>query len=246
LIITETLRIAVVVPFFNEEKVLNSTIGALFKFKRNCTHTLDFIVVDDGSTDSSVENIDRKYLEELTLLKHDKNRGQGAALSTGLKYVRKHNYDVMIHFDADGQHHPDSIQKLIDPILNESFDVVLGSRFLSNSSIDMIPIKRRVLLKLALKIDNFLSGVEKTDVHNGMRAFGNRAINEIDIKASRMEHASEIIWEIKRANLSFTEVAVDISYTEYSVSKQKPMAYAWITFIKIIIYFFHYKFGKKN
>ena len=233
--------IAVVIPVYNEGNVLGGTVDQLLKYRSAVDFNFHIILVDDGSTDNCFGNINAEGAKDLIILRHEKNLGQGAALSTGLKFVRENGYDLMVHFDADGQHPCNAIQDLIAPILAKEAEVVLGSRFLNKSSMNQIPFSRKLLLRLALIIDNYLSGIQKTDVHNGLRAFGRNAIEKINIRAPRMEHASEIIWEIKRCNLSYKEVPVNIIYTRHSMAKQKSFAYPWIALLRIFRYKSRYK-----
>ena len=163
-------------------------------------------------------------------MRHIVNRGQGAALQTGMEYALEEGADVIVHFDADGQHDPSNIAYLIEPILRNQAEVVLGSRFL-NSKFQIpnskqisnlksqIPIKKQIILKLAVLHQWFFSGLKVTDNHCGLRAFSRAAAERVKITQDRMSHASEILDQIARHKLKFIEVPVSVKYTDYSLQK---------------------------
>jgi glycosyltransferase involved in cell wall biosynthesis len=138
-----------------------------------------------------------------------------------------YNPDIVITFDSDGQHNPADIPKLIKPILNDSADIVLGSRFLNDDT--KVPFVRKLILKAGVLFTNTTSKIKLTDTHNGFRALGRKAITSIKITHRGMEHASDIITEITKNKLRYQEVPVKIIYTNYSINKGQ----ASIGFIKM-------------
>ena len=126
----------IVIPALNEEKYLGQVLDNLKERGYN-----DIIVVDDGSTDKTYEVAKSR---NVTALKHIINRGQGAALQTGMTYALLNNAEYIIHFDSDGQHNPDEIEKLLEPIKKGEAEACLGSRFLSKQK---MPLKRKIILK---------------------------------------------------------------------------------------------------
>lgn len=203
-------QIYVIVPCFNEKAVLRQTILPLIDLQ------LKVIVVDDCSTDLPKETI-----EDLPIfyLRHAINLGQGAALQTGMDFAKQQDADIVIHFDSDGQHPAHQISELIQPILDGKCDVVLGSRFLQKESIQNIPFKKQILLKLARWVNGIITGLWLSDAHNGFRALNKEALGKIRLTENRMAHATEILSLIKKANLRVKEIPVTISYTEYSMQK---------------------------
>ena len=115
------MKTYVVIPAYNEEQKIGEIIKDVQKM---CSSV---IVVDDGSADATYEVARR---EGAIVLRHLVNRGQGAALQTGITYALRNGADSIVTFDADGQHDTDDIERLIEPILQREADVVLGSRFL--------------------------------------------------------------------------------------------------------------------
>ncbi len=198
----------VVIAAYNEEKKVTSVVDEVSKY-------VDLvIVVDDGSKDKTADVIKNK---KAVVLKHCINLGQGAALQTGFDYAKKFNPDVVVTYDADGQFEAKEISKIIKPVLDKKVEVVLGSRFLGKT-VNMSPV-RKYILKLGILFTWIFSEIKLTDTHNGFRALSNKALNLIEINQNRMAHASEIIDNIVRKNLSYIEVPVTVKYDDYSKQK---------------------------
>ncbi|MCX8147045.1 MAG: glycosyltransferase family 2 protein, partial [Candidatus Woesearchaeota archaeon] len=156
------------------------------------------------------------------VLRHIINRGQGASLKTGIDYSLQKKADIIVTFDADGQHKPEEIKDLIRPIINKEADIVLGSRFLGKKS--NVPFMKKIVLKLGVVFTFLYSGIWLTDTHNGFRALSRKAAEKIEIRQDRMEHASEIIDEIRKKKLRYKEVPVTIMYSYYARQKgQSPL-----------------------
>jgi len=203
-------NIFIIIPTYNEATVIQETLQPLIE------NGYQLIIVDDGSTDETASKI---CSLPVTIIQHSINLGQGAALQTGMTYALSQNAEIIVHFDADGQHNHKDIERLIQPILEGRAEIVLGSRFLDKEHTREIPPLKRILLRLATLFTMMVSGIRLTDTHNGFRAFSRNAAQQIDIRENNMAHASEIIHKIARAKLSYTEVPVHILYTQYSQRK---------------------------
>ena len=204
------MKIFIVIPAYNEEKKIGSIISQL----RNAGYE-NILVVDDGSGDDTAKISSDAGIE---VLSHIINRGQGAALRTGIEHLReKHAPDIIVTFDGDEQHRVEDIAKIIKPIVEEKVDIVLGSRFLNQKT--NAPFLRKIILKSGIIFTNLISNVKLTDTHNGLRALGKKAIDSIEIAHRGMEHASDIIDEVTKKQLRYKEVPVEIIYTDYSKSK---------------------------
>lgn len=203
----------VVVPAYNEQTVIGKVIGEL----RRLSATV--VVIDDGSDDET-GSVARKA--GAIVVAHSLNRGQGAALQTGLDYCMRRGAEVIATFDADGQHSVEDVPSLVLPILRGEADVVLGSRFLG-TAVD-ISFLRKVILKIGVQFTRLLSGARLTDTHNGIRAFSASAAACIHLTQDRMAHASQIIDQIIAAELDVMEMPVSIQYTDYSRSKGQRSA----------------------
>jgi glycosyltransferase involved in cell wall biosynthesis len=172
------------------------------------------IVVDDGSGD---ETGDIAAAAGAHVVAHPINLGQGAALQTGIDYALSQGADVLVTFDADGQHRVSDIARLVEALRQERADFALGSRFLGQSS--NLPRLRRWLLKAATVFTRLTTGLRLTDSHNGLRAFTRKGAAAIRLRQNRMAHASEILVEIAHSGLRYVEVPVTIEYTAYSLAK---------------------------
>lgn len=199
----------IVIAAYNEEKKIGSVLTELKNkgFK-------NIVVVDDGSSDKT-SKISEKH--NVYVLKHIINRGQGAALKTGIDFALTKNASIIVTYDADGQFIVDEIKKVIGPIKKKEVDIVLGSRFLGNAV--NIPILKKFVLKLGIAVVYFLYGISITDSQCGFRAMSNNAAKKIRLTSDRMEHAGEFFWEIEKNKLKYKEVPITVIYDTYSIKK---------------------------
>lgn len=197
----------VVIAAYNEARKIASVIQSLRR-----TGYRNIIVVDDGSKDATTGIAERAGA---SVIRHPLNRGQGAALKTGIDAALLHGADYIVTFDADGQHDAAEIEDLLAPIRRGEADITLGSRFLTKKS--DIPMFKQMVLKGGILFTRLFSGIALTDTHNGFRALSRKAAQRIEIRQDRMEHASEIIDELMRKKLRYREIPVTIKYTEYSI-----------------------------
>lgn len=202
-------RITILIPAFNEA----SQIGRVIADIRKNGYT-SVVVVDDGSTDTTSAVAKQAGA---TVLRHAINLGQGAALQTGFEYCQKRNADIVVTFDADGQFCAGEIQQVIQPILDNKADIVLGSRFLGKAI--AISRFRKLLLQLGIIFTWVFSGVWLTDTHNGFRSLSKKALSCISLSHNGMAHASEIIDQMVQHKLRLEEVAVTVLYSAYAKQK---------------------------
>jgi len=207
------MKTLIIIPAYNEASVIFTTLKELKAFLAKA-YAADILVVNDGSTDATVDEAARAGVAVVT---HILNRGLGGAIGTGLAYARKHKYELAVTFDADGQHEPNDIPTILEPITAGRADVVIGSRFADPSK--EMPLDRKVLLRISNLLTYILFGAYTTDSLSGFRAFNKKAINGIEIKTERMEVSNELFSEIKRLKLRLSEVPIRVIYTDYSRSK---------------------------
>ncbi len=214
---TSPSSIYVIVPALNEARVIAETVVPLIR----SGYTV--VVVDDGSADQTWT-----VLEKLPLvrIRHSVNLGQGAALETGMEYARRSGAEIIVHFDADGQHDPDQISAIIKPIQTHAADVVFGSRFLLPSDIAAVPHLKRMVLRGGRILSGLITGVWLSDAHNGFRALSNKAVHAIRLRENGFAHATEILDEVRRAGLRYVEIPTSIRYTDYSQAKGQPLSNA--------------------
>lgn len=206
------MKVIIVIPAYNESQVIQRVIGDI-KEKVD-----QVIVVDDGSKDNT---FDLARDAGATTMRHFINRGQGAALQTGISFALKKGADIIVTFDADGQHKSEEIELLVKPLLLEEVDIVLGSRFLKDNK---IPLNKSIILKLATFFTRLYTGLKVTDTHNGFRAISRKAAMSINIRQDGMAHASEILEEIKKNDLKYKEVPVTVAYTDYSLQNGQKLS----------------------
>jgi glycosyltransferase involved in cell wall biosynthesis len=198
----------VVIPAYKEAARIRTTLAELLPRVSN------IVVVDDGSPDGSGAAA-RSF--GVWVLRHPINRGQGAALQTGIDFALLRGASVIVTFDADGQHDPADIPAMLAPLAAGEADVALGSRFLGHT-IGM-PLSRRIVLKLAVLFTRVVSRIKVTDTHNGLRAFTRTAAQAVRIRQDRMAHASEILDEVRRLGLRYREVPVTVRYSAATLEK---------------------------
>jgi len=196
------LKIIVGIPAFNEEKNIAVLIIQLKKIADK------IIVCNDGSTD-----LTSKIAEELgaTVINHEKNLGYGAAIRSIFLKSKDLDGDVLVTFDADGQHRIDDINKVINPIINGESDLVIGSRFLDESEKE-VPKYRKVGIKVITKITNATIKKQLTDSQSGFRAYSKKVLNELNPSELGMGISTEILIKASARNFRISEVPIKIIY----------------------------------
>ncbi len=204
------MRIFVVVPAYNEEKTIETVLNDLLNMG------LEFVVVDDGSMDKT-NSIVKGLIKEKKhgyLCKHLLNRGLGAAIKTGIESALEEEADIIVTFDADGQHDPSDIYSVINPIINHEADVCIGTR-----DFNEMPKSKKYGNSVMNLITLIFYGIKVGDSQSGLRAFNRKAAQNIIINARDYGVSSEIIGEIKRHDLKLKEVPMKTIYTDYTMKK---------------------------
>jgi len=202
-------KIFIIIAAYNEARSISSVIKGLRKAKYT-----NIVVVDDCSQDTTYNVAERAGA---VVLRHMVNRGQGAALRTGIEYALEHGAGICVTFDADGQHRIEDLPAMLKPVLSGKFDVALGSRFMKKRG--NIPLRRKLTLRIAVLVQNIFYGIHLTDAHNGFRVFSRKAAQAINITCDRMAHASEIAEQIHTHNLRYKEVPIIIKYSKETLEK---------------------------
>jgi UDP-N-acetylglucosamine---dolichyl-phosphate N-acetylglucosaminyltransferase len=217
------MKLAVIIPAYNEEKYISYVIQGAKK------HTDNIIVIDDGSKDNTFKIAQENGAK---VYRHLVNRGLGGALGTGIKAALLSGADIIITLDADGQHSPNEIPKIIEPIIKNEADMVIGSRFLTRQK---MPFFRRWGNYFFNLITFFLFGLWSSDSQSGFRAFNRKAVQSLEVQTNGMEISSEILKEIKINNFKIKEVPIKSIYTDYSLSKGQGLGLGFKTLIKLFI-----------
>ena len=207
------MNIVVGIPAYNEEKNIASIIVKLKKIANT------IIICDDGSTDATAE-----IAKELgaIVISHSKNQGYGAAIKTIFLEAKNKQVDVLITFDADGQHQIKDISKVLEPINLGNADVVIGSRFLDDKT--KIPTYRKIGVKLITQLTNITTGSNITDSQSGFRAYNKLALEKIIPTESGMGISTEILIKAQEKKLRITEVPIKILY-EGNTSTHNPISH---------------------
>lgn len=222
------MKVLVVIPAFNESKVIDKVLSSL-PAKIRSVKKLEYIVVDDGSTDTTSQ-IAKSF--KVGVYRHIINRGLGAAIKTGLEIAKLKKSDVMVTFDSDGQHNSRDIEKIINPIISKKGDLAIGARF---NKFSLNNADRFILNWLANFVTLIFFGVFSSDSQSGLRAFSKKAIDLIDYRAERMDFSSEILLEAKRHGLKVVEVPIKAVYTSYSRSKGQKSTNAFPVFARLLL-----------
>ena len=200
-----SLKIAIGLPAYNEEKNIGPII---LKLKEKFDNIL---VCDDGSTDLT-SNIAEKL--NATVIRHENNKGYGSAISSLFSKAKEMNFDILVTFDADGQHKIEDIFSILEPIKNNFADIVIGSRFVGKQS--KIPTYRRLGIKTISKFSNSITNCKIQDSQSGFRAYNKSALEKISPKESGMGISTEILIRADEKKLRIKEIPIEILYTQDS------------------------------
>ena len=219
--------ITVLIPAYNEADNLKYLLPKM-PSKIN-GKDVGVLVVDDGSDDETKEIV---QIHGHLVVSNVINRGGGAALRLGYDILRKSGANICVTMDADGQHRPEEIEKLVSPIINDGYDVVIGSRIRGSREKDSLIRAAGVHIFGAL-ISSLL-GKRLTDPSSGFRAFQMDRIKKIDLREDQY-HTSELMIEAVKKGLRVKEVPITILKRKYGKSKKgKNLKYAFY-FTKTII-----------
>jgi len=202
--LSQTL-ISVVIPAFNEGKTLENVIERTKHTLNKIGHLYEIIVVDDGSTDQTCNVAPAK---EVIIVRNHKNHGKGYALKMGFDHCRG---DIIVTLDADGSHQPEELTRLVQPIMKNRVDMIIGSRF--NTQLEDGAIKRVNMIgnKLFNLLIFLLSRRLLTDTQSGFRAFNRKVLSNLNVRSTGYEIESEITVELIQKGFTISEVPITCS-----------------------------------
>jgi len=207
------LKVIIGIPAFNEEKNIGSIV---VKLKQKYD---EIIVCDDGSSDMTA---DIASSLGAIVVKHTKNLGYGSAIKTIFNEAKKVEGDVLVTFDADGQHKISEIDSMLKPISENKADIVIGSRFLGETK--DLPTYRKIGIKTITGLTNVMTGSKITDSQSGFRAYGKKVLDEIMPTESGMGISTEILIKASKKKLRITEIPITITY-ENNTHSQEPLSH---------------------
>lgn len=205
------MRVAIVIPAYNEGPVIRDVVNRVHKTFFNTEHVYEVVVIDDKSTDDTAKNA-----KKATVISHILNQGAGGATSTGLAYAERHGFDWAITIDGDGQHDPNDALRCLEQAVAIKSDLLIGSRLMDKKGMSRI----KLLGNKGLSIMTWLLfGVNVTDSQSGLRVFSRKSLDTLEWKSTSYDFCSEMIWRAKQAKLKISEYPIKAIYTDYSVAK---------------------------
>ena len=217
------MKSIVIIPALNEEAAIGSIV------KRSLLYVDDVLVIDDGSEDNT-SNIASQF--GARVIKHPTNLGKGVSLKDAFGEVS--GYDIVVTIDGDGQHNPDEIPSLIEPVRDGSADLVNGSRYL-NGFDEETPAYRRVGQRVLDIATNITSGTNVTDSQSGFRAFNGKTINCYRFRDTGFGIESEMLADAAEHDLKIVEVPITVRYDVENSSTKGPVTHGVGVLIKIVI-----------
>jgi len=219
------LKVTIGIPAFNEEKNIAKMIVKLKKIYD------EIIVCNDGSTDLTGEIAENLGV---IVINHKQNLGYGAGINSIIKKSKEIDTDILVTFDADGQHKVEDVIKVIEPIKNGDADLVIGSRFLSKTK-EKIPEYRKIGINIITKVTN--AGLKKkiTDSQSGFRAYSKDLISKLDISDMGMGISTEILIKTNSLGFRIAEIPITILY-EGKTSTHNPISHGTSVLFSTIKY----------
>lgn len=210
------MNVVAIIPAYNEE----ITIGSIVLRTRKYVDRV--IVVDDGSNDKTAEVA---RLAGAEVIKLDRNYGKAYALMRGFERAKELGYSVVVTLDGDGQHNPDEIPHVIDPVIKDEVDLVIGSRFLNESG--KIPKYRVLGQKILTFATNLSSSLNITDSQSGFRALSRRALENLDFESEGYSIESDMISHLSSKGFIIKEVPVSAIYDVPNKHKKNPFTHGF-------------------
>lgn len=218
-------KIIAILPAYNEEISICSMVLHTRKYVDQV------IVIDDGSTDRTAVFAEMAGAE---IIRHIKNLGKGAALKTGFEAAIQKDVDIIVTIDADGQHDPADIPRLIQPVLTNEADMVNGSRYIGGKNNNTTtPFYRRIGQTILDKVTNFNSGLKITDTQSGFRAFSINAVPFFRFKSKGMAIESEMLADAAMAKLRIKETEIGVRY-DVDCSTENPVSHGLQVLVKVL------------
>ena len=219
------MKIIIGIPAFNEEKNIAGIITKL----ADITDTI--IVCNDGSSDLTSDIAEKMGA---FVINHEKNLGYGAAIRSIFLKAKELDGDILVTFDADGQHRIEDIEKVTKPIIDQEADLVIGSRFLDESEKE-VPRYRKVGIKVITKITNASIKKQLTDSQSGFRAYSKKVLVELNPSELGMGISTEILIKASSKNFRITEVPIKILYAG-DTSTHNPVSHGSSVILSTIKY----------
>lgn len=215
------MKLVVIIPAYNEEE----TIAKVIKEIPRKIPGIDFVqilVIDDGSTDKTVEVAKKAGADKI--ISHKTNLGLGVAVSNGLQCALKMNAGIIVNIDADGQYNAKEIPKLIKPLLEDKAEIVLGYRNIAN--LDFMPLSKRIGNKIATWVTRRVSNLPIKDAQTGFRAFSKEAALRLNLSGG-YTYVQETLIQARDKGLTVVQIPIEFREREGSSRLiSNPFSYA--------------------
>jgi len=220
-------NIAILIPAFNEGKYIKNVLSECLLYK------LDLIIIDDGSTDNTIEIIEKfpkPVGPKIILIRHQLNKGKGEALKTGFNFAAKNNYSGVITLDGDGQHKVSEIEDFIRMAENENPDVIVGSRFKNTKGMPFIRLATNFVTSWLISA---IAGKKIDDVQSGFRYVSLRALKNINLETKNFDTEPEMLLKASWLNYIIKNIPISTIYHKDFVSHVNPIKDT-IKFFKLV------------
>jgi glycosyltransferase involved in cell wall biosynthesis len=214
------VHLSVVVPVYNERYLAAKSIARLLTLESPLVERLDVIVVDDGSTDGTraiLRDLAAQYRDRIDYIEHDRNRGKGAAVRTGISRARG---DVTMVHDADLEYNPKDIPRLMLPFLEENADAVYGSRFGASEYRRVIYYRHTLGNRLITFLADLLSDLNLTDVETCYKAVRTSLLQSIPIRSNDFRFEIEVSFKLGKRGARIFEVPISYAGRSYTEGKK--------------------------
>jgi glycosyltransferase involved in cell wall biosynthesis len=216
--LVEPSRVVIGLPAYNEEVGIGSVTLTCQRYAD------EVIVVDDGSTDRTATVAKEAGA---TVIEHDTNRGKGAAVRTLLAHMEGMDADVFVMLDSDGQHSPDEVPQVIEPILTGDADLIIGSRYLAPGDSET-PLYRRFGQRVLDYLTLGRQVGELTDTQSGFRALSRTAVERLELTTDQMGIETEMTNRALREGLDVQEVPISVRYDGIDGQTHNPLRHGLI------------------
>lgn len=204
--------ICAIIPALNAERSIATVVA------QSRRHIEPVVVIDDGSSDATGEVAEAVGA---TVLRHDVNRGKGAALKSGFAWALAHGFDAVITLDADAQHLPSEIPKFLEAREETGADLIIGGR--SHLFPQMLP-RRRLANRFSAACISIASGVRVTDSQSGFRLYSANLLRQIKLRTDGFDMESEVIVRAGRRKLKVVTIPIDLGFVNgIATSHYKPL-----------------------